>query len=250
MGSTRPAGLVSIAPSVVPCGRQRPPRPRESRDQQQGEPVTRHGIENERHNGGGVIDQLIPADRLPDSQRHRDQYGQQQCDPDDENVLGELGADNLAYRLVQLVRVAEVATQELAEIMQVLHKYRMVKPVLRDERADLLRRSLGADNCPRQLGAGRNQVLQDERNQRDAQDHDQCLQQAPDHEANHKTYLPAGAETALVRALADAPRRVAGVAEVVDSRTTRLVSSSSVWGGELSPASLASNRLAAVAPMS
>src|SRR6202034_2861051 len=133
--------------------------------------------------------------------------------------------------------------------MKVLHKYRMVKPVLRDEGADLLARSLGPNNCPRQLGTGRNQVLQDERNQRDAQDHDQCLKQARNDEPTHKTSLPAGAEAALVRALADAPRR-AGVAEVVDSRTTRLVSSSSVCGGEASPASLASNRLAAVAPMS
>src|SRR5580692_2843745 len=231
-------------------GRQHPPCYGESRDQQQREPVTGHRIENEGHHGADVIDRFVPADRLPDSQRNRDQYGQHQCNPDDESVLGELGSDNLAYRLIQLVRVAQVAAQELAEIVEVLHKYWMVQSVLCDEGADLLSRSLGPNDCPRQLGTGRNQVLQDERDQRDAQDHDQCLQQAPDHEATHKNYLPARAEAALVRALAEAPRRAAGVTEVVDSRTTRLVSSSSVCGGEASPASLASNRLAAVAPMS
>jgi hypothetical protein len=130
-----------------------------------------------------VVQQPVAADRLGDPDRHGDDHGDQEGDADQEKSLRQVKRQQRVDADVELVGVAQVPVQQLADVIQVLHRQRVVQPVRPVERRDVDRGGLGPEHGPRRTAG---QVMNEqEHDDRDADDHDQRVQEAVQQVARH-----------------------------------------------------------------
>ena len=80
-------------------------------------------------NRNRVVGGRVLVRRRVDADRDGDQVGQQQGGEGDHDGEREAFADHFPHRPAVLVGVAQVAAQEPAEPLQVLHVHRLVEPV-------------------------------------------------------------------------------------------------------------------------
>ena len=104
-------------------------------------------------------------------------------------VYGALILMRLCHRLLQVVGLAEVAVQQPAEVLDVLHGQRLVEPEMDADRGDALgRRGLAGDHDG---GVAGDREEDDERDHAHAEQDDDHLEETPDDVRHHAANSPA-----------------------------------------------------------
>ena len=156
---------------------------RKDLDQDEAEKERRHRVEDEVQRGDGVVTDRVALDRLGDAERNGDDQRQ------DQGGQGQVGAapgvllEERADALVELVGVAEVEADELAEIAEELRDLRPVIAMLKVPGHDSLRLRPGPQH--RVHRARLQPVQQHEGEDRDPGDDDDRHKEPPDDVSGH-----------------------------------------------------------------
>ena len=154
----------------------------EQLDEDDAEEEGRRCVEDERQRRQRVVRRLVPPQDLEDAERDGDDDGDERRQPEQEHGLGQLLQDDRRYRLVQLVRVAQIEREDVGDEDAELCPDRLVQSVLTDELIQrLLCRPGAEDDASLGVHPAREQVIQDEGDGTDTDDDDDSL----DHDLRH-----------------------------------------------------------------
>ena len=152
-------------------------------DQEEPEPVGGHRIEEEGSTRGHVVERLVTTNSLGDPEGDGDSEGEGEGDTDEDQVVRQLVGHERIDALVQPVGVAQVAVQDVGEKRQVLQLDRAVEPVRPLEGGDRSRARPWPEDGSGEVA--RNDVLEHEHEQRQADKDDHGLDKSPQCEPDH-----------------------------------------------------------------
>jgi hypothetical protein len=143
--------------------------------------------------GDNVVDLGVGPQRLHDAERHGDQHRADIGEADEEGRLGDVLLQQRGDALVIAVGETEVPLEQPLNVMPVLQQHREVVAILGGEVLDLLGCGPGAEQ-----GSGwapGEKVDEQEHDQRDAEQYDDGLANAPHDKCRHYC-LPSGPQVA------------------------------------------------------
>ena len=159
--------------------------------QQQAEPERRGGQGQQVEHGEGAVAQAVLLERRGDADRDADQQLEEDAEEGDHHRRREALQDGLHDRQLRLVRVAEVAVQQVPQVEAVLRRDRLVEPEVVADAGEHRRGGVRAGDGLG--GVARHGERQQEGDHADEEEDDDHPEQAPDEVLAHGLRRSAGA---------------------------------------------------------